>query len=212
MGIIQVFFSRFLPVLLATLIGVYAAFESERKRDEKKSKARVLEHLQSLKKEVDGNLEVQREHIKVIERKQQSTETDGEHFTLGLYSTDVWDAVLEDRLLDVLPVDLFYDLHDLYSNKKSTNELIRRLRIDALHPEIGDKKGSNLGEYDVWTQTVYQFNRQKNRVEAIGLGPMIRNRGDSIGRDIQDVEEEMDEQIQRLRQELDDSWLFFGVV
>lgn len=204
MGILNTFFVRFLPVLIATLIGVITAFELERWRDDRKSKARVLEQLRSLKKELDENLGVQSGHNRVIQRQQSSSRTEGDHYTLDLYSTDVWDAVLEDNLLDVIPADLFYDLQDLYSEIKSINELVRRLRTEALHPDLGEIQDSSFGEHRIWTQTVDYFDKNRGEIRSIGLGAQIRNRGDNIGSDMENVQQEIDTQIERLEKELSD--------
>lgn len=192
-----------LGTLLATLIGVYTAFNLDRRARRRNKQRRVYEHLRSIRYELEMN-QSNADKVDQIIRHLQQSDTEAAHYTLDIYSTDAWGAALDEQIIDNVDEGLYEDLQSVYTEIKRLNELIKRLRTEWLHPEIGETRGSGGYEYQVWTTSLVEWDEDKERAELTSLGPLIKDRSRSINRSINQLSEELEEEIDRLQKEAEE--------
>lgn len=142
--------------------------------------------------------------MSVIQKLQRQSEQKASHYIVDPYSTDAWDAALEDELIEILPSKTYHSLQKVYADIKRTNELIKRLRTEPMHPELGNLRGEGGYEYEIWTYSVTHYDEKKEDVKLSSLGPLIRERSHDIFSQIVDLRQNIDNQIRRLEEELDE--------
>jgi hypothetical protein len=189
---------QFVSVLLATLIGVYSAFLLDHWKQEQKARKQAGDHLQSIKSELQTNLdraESNRQLIKHLQRRKP----EGDHYLLEPLETDAWKAAVEEPILGTVSNELYDDLQDLYSDTKLANSLISRQRDEMHHETLGEEEGTGGYTYEVWTINVDYYDEDKERVATYGLGPRIRDEFESIVI-TSEIIEEIDSEIENLRE------------
>lgn len=193
-----------LATLIATLIGVATAFKLERRTEKRQQRREVLQHLKAVQKELEQNSNVGWGNFSLL-RRMQERDPEADHYAPELFVTDAWDAAIQQQLIDIVPTDLYHELQELYQQTKSTNELIRRLRIEAVHPEIGETMQSGGWEYERWTYSVHYYDSESEEVDRIGLGIRVMKTGRQIANNADSLQERIEEEIEEVEEELDDS-------
>jgi hypothetical protein len=191
----------FLATLTATLIGVYIAFQKDRKADRQQTRKTTIQHLKSIKKELELNHTNAQGNYNLIDTMQQQEDFDADHYSLEPYSTDAWDSAVSDQIIEVLDADLYTDLQRTYFLIKSTNEQIRRIRMEPLHNRIGDELDYGVTKVPVWTIDVNHWDTEREEINQKGLGEIIRDKSQKIrvhsGGNITSIEDEI-ERIEKL--------------
>ncbi|MFA9503241.1 hypothetical protein ACERIM_10715 [Natrinema sp. H-ect1] len=191
-----------LATLFATLVGVWIAFQLDRKSENVKKKKRAFQHLKAVQKELEQNESIGWNTHSLIREMQELDEPEADHYAPQLFMTDAWDAAIGDQLIDIIPASLYYELQELYQETKSTNELIRRLRIEAIDPRLGDIIQDGSWKFKNWTYSVYYYDQNRDEVEHLGLGPLILRHCRDIAGDASSLQQELDEVISELEKEL----------
>lgn len=184
--------------LVATLIGVYIAFKLDRRAGRRNKRRRVHEHLRSIKYELEMN-QANADKVDQIIRHLQQTDTEAAHYILDIYSTDAWDSALDEQIIDNVDEGLYEDLQRTYTEIKRLNELIKRLRTEWLHPEIGDTRGSGGYEYRVWTTSLVTWDENHDKADLTSLGPLIQDRSRSVDQSIHQLSDLLEEEIDQLK-------------
>ncbi len=176
-------------------------YEDRRERERKQQ--RVLQHLRALNKELELNQESAYGTVRVIRTLQQASQQEADHYALELFSTDAWNAALEEQLIDIISNEVYQELQQLYKQTKSANELIKRLRTEVLHPSIGEEINEDwAGSYTNWTISVLYWNDDKDEVDFYGLGVLIWKKVENLKRSIDGILQDIESEIQRLEEEL----------
>lgn len=193
-----------LATLFATLIGVLIAFKLDRRAEDTKKRKRVLQHMRAVQKELNQNEEIGWGNHSLIRELQEMDEPEADHYAPNLFMTDAWDAAIEDQLIDLVPAELYYELQGHHHDIKSTNELIRRLRIEAVDPRIGELVHDGSWEYINWTYSVYYYDHDSEEVDHLGLGPLILHQCGDLAGDSNQLQQSLDNVIEEIESSLQD--------
>lgn len=181
----------FIATLLATLIGVGSAFFLNRRAEARVKRRRVRDHLRAIENELEINRGIGNGNWKVVDELQQvgsDVRADSDHYILDPFSTDAWDAALEEQIVDEVPEEFYERLQHLYSKTKATNEQLKRLRTEFMHKEIeAAESGSKY-----WSMVVAHWDTDRDDVNTYALGPYLKGRCDTIRQEAQDIHEEID--------------------
>lgn len=123
----------------------------------------------------------------------QQTDPEAAHYILNIYSTDPWDAALDEQIID----NVNEELQSTYTEIKRLNELIKRLRTESLHPELGETRGSGGYGYPLLSTSLVAWEATKEEVGQTPLGPLIRERSLPIIRSIPELLGLLEEEIGR---------------
>lgn len=194
---------QFLGTLIATGIGVYAAFRLDRKLEQRRLHQTVRADLDSISQELERIQQITDANRHLLSQF-QNRKNDVPYYVLRQYPTDAWRASLQDELVEVLGADLFEDLLQVYSDADHLNQLIERTHIEWLHPDIGqdesgilDKLGGHAGNiFDrdtIWSIGVNYYNEDKEEMDLLALGPLIKRLSADLGRDAKGLSEDVKE-------------------
>ncbi|WP_256545442.1 AlbA family DNA-binding domain-containing protein [Halobellus inordinatus] len=173
----------------------------ENRRERERKKQRVLQYLRALEKELDLNNKSAKGGRKLLRKLQQNHQVDSDHYVIDLLATDAWDAALDEQLIEIISQDVYQQLQEQYKLIRSTNELIRRLRTEVLHPEIGTEKSDDWGDFRIWTITVSFWNSEKEEMDYLGLGPLIMQKLSEVQKSTREISPELTSEIERLEEE-----------
>lgn len=191
-----------IATLIATLIGVFIAFYLDRLQERKRQKRRVLQHLKAIRKELRLTNQTGEGNRQVIKELQRRNNLKADHYIAELFSTDAWDAAIHDQVIEEVPDEHYHDLQEFYRDVRSLNELIHRLRLEPLHPSMGEIVGEGGWEYENWTYTVYYHDPKDESLEFSGLGPLILMRSRDLAGRSAELSEQLEEEISSLESEL----------
>ena len=194
--------SQILPTLVGSLIGVFVAFRLDRQVEQRQNKEDTLKILKSVKKELEMNKHVAKGNYQVIAELQEN-ETNSDHYALSLFEASSWKTAAGSQLIGELNSEAYSDLQDIYTQSKSLNEQIKRLRTEAVHPNIGEVDKDEPFEMRVWTISVRYWDSNTNTVETTGLGELIQERSKTLRLDIDDLNPILDDVISKLEHELE---------
>lgn len=193
------FFSQFVAVLLATLIGVYLAFRLDRFQRKRQTQQQTIDHLRSIKNEIQTNKERIEANQKMIRHLQQQNRK-GNHYILTPLETDAWLSALEEPIVGIVSNDVYEQLQDNYSKMKVVNSLIDRQKSEMHHPVIGSEESSGTISYEVWTISVEYYDITEEEVDYLGLGVLIWQKLNYF-QELDSLVELLDEEIKRLNKQ-----------
>ena len=176
----------------------------ENRRERERKKRRVLQHLRALENELALNKESADGGERVLRKLQHRNDMESDHYVIELFSTDAWDAALDEQLIDIINPELYRQLQEQYRLVRSTNELIKRLRTEALHPEIGEDENDEWGDFTIWTISVSYWDSQNEDVGFLGLGPLIKQKLVEIQGSIRDIESKLSSEIAELEADVEE--------
>ena len=188
-------FFSILPTFFATLSGVIIAFRLDRYAERKRARETTLEQLKTIKSELDENSDTLESNYRVINQLQEEGNS-ASHYALALCSTSAWEASLDKSVIEHIDPTLYRELQQVYSKTEAVNELVRRLRTESLHPQLGEDE--DILESGIWTISVSYWNANRERVEDIGLGDLIKNRSNETKVKLEGVEQRIDEEVNEL--------------
>jgi len=193
----------FLATLIATLTGVLLAFGLDRWKQQIARKQRNLDVLKSIRKELELNRDIADNTSRLVRKLQnRGLHDEADHYIIDLYSTDAWNTAIQEQIKSDLNSSVYYSLQSLYHQIRTTNEITRRLRTETLHPEVG--KTENLGNYshEIYTTTIEYYDQENSETDILGLAIMLHHRAREIEAEIRDLQESIDDQIDRIEQEV----------
>lgn len=187
----------FISTLLATLIGVGLGFRLDKVLENRARKKTVQQHLEAVVEELESNKNIIKQNRNVIKHLQDEG-NNATHYALRKFSSNAWEAALDNQFIEHLDDDdLYQNLQSLYANIDSTNELIKRLRTESLHPRMGETENEYL-DTEVWTVNVAYWDRSREEVEETGLADLIKSESDNLNIEIDGVKTELEDIITRL--------------
>ncbi|MFD1641801.1 hypothetical protein [Halohasta litorea] len=187
----------FISTLFATLIGVYIAFGLDRRAKKEDGTKTNLNSLLALRNELELNQDIAIGNYKTLSE-QGDSDVDVDHYSVDLYTVDSWNAAVQSNVLSKIDPDLHKSIHRHYSQIMSTNEQIRRLRMEPLHQRLEEDSDDGPIALDVWTIRVSYWDEQEERVMECGLGDLIRNRSNRIKIKSTSLEDRLDDEIDEL--------------
>lgn len=198
-------FLRFFGTLFATLIGVGTAFWLNRRAEKRRAKQLVLNHLRALQQEMDMNEEAAAENqnlIGVLSGRTHGKVPEADYYVLAMFSVDAWDSALQEQLLEVVRPDLFHDFQQLYSQIRSTNELVKRLRRSGSEMAGKNPDDRELALLENIDDVVAYWDADDEEVDIWLLGILIDLRCRDVESAIGDISGSLDGEIDRLEAEL----------
>lgn len=188
----------FTSTLFATLIGVYIAFWLERQGKNRDRRQKNLNSLLALRSEIQLNKSIAvGNHSTVAQQGDSNPNID--HYSIDVYSVDAWNSAVQDNILSQINPDLHESIQQVYSQIKSTNELIKRLRVEPLHDQLEEDSNDNPYGLEPWTIRVSYWDEQEEKVMESGLGNLIGDRSNRIKIKLESVEDQLDDEIDTLK-------------
>lgn len=193
----------FVATLVATLIGVKIAFDLDRTAESKKKKGRVIQHLNSLNKELSINREIATSNYRTLTGMQDDA-LESNHYALEPFNTDAWNAAIGERIIELVDESTHGELQEVYAEIRSINELIERVRTEPLYQGIGEEETVGPTDMTIWTIQINYWDHEADEVRETGLGDLILTRSQSLRVKIDSVSGEIDQEISKLEDESDD--------
>jgi hypothetical protein len=191
-------FLGFVATLIATLIGVQKGFQKDREAKRQDDRKQMSNLLRSIQEEIQSNKSIANRNFRLLRRMQAQEDLDVDHYSVDLFSADVWEPALDAGAVSWLDSELFSDIQEVYILMRNTNELIRRLRSESLHQEIGESEQYGPIEFDVWTISVAYWDEDTSQIEELGLGELIKNNSKEIKLSISQLEDDLEEEVDRI--------------
>lgn len=188
----------FISTLFATLIGVYIAFWLERQAKNRDRRQTNLNSLLALRSEIQRNKGIAVGNHNTVAQ-QADSDPDVDHYSIDMYNIDAWDSAVQNNILSQIDPDLHESIQQVYSQIKSTNELIKRLRVEPLHDQLEENPNDNPYGLEPWTIRVSYWDEQEQKVMESGLGNLIGDRSNRIKIKLESVEDKLDHEINRLK-------------
>ena len=188
----------FISTLFATLIGVYIAFWLERQAKNRDRRQTNLNSLLALRSEIQRNKGIAVGNHSTVAQ-QAGSDPDVDHYSIDMYNIDAWDSAVQNNILSQIDPDLHESIQQVYSQIKSTNELIKRLRVEPLHDQLEENPNDNPYGLEPWTIRVSYWDEQEQKVMESGLGNLIGDRSNRIKIKLESVEDQLDHEINRLK-------------
>lgn len=188
----------FIATLIATLIGVEKGFEKDREAKNSDEKRRVLNHIRSVRNELNANKSAAESNYRLLRSMQSSDGLDSDHYSVMLLSTESWGAAVDGRINQEIDEDLYSEIQELYSDFQYINELIRRVRTEPLHQRIGDSESIGELELEVWSITVTHWNDEAGEPDVSMLGDLIKNECNQANIKAKNISNRLDNEIEKL--------------
>ncbi|MUV87832.1 hypothetical protein GJ631_15045 [Natronomonas sp. CBA1123] len=188
----------FFATLIATLIGVYIAFYLERIAEKRNQQRQIANYLESLNKELKLNKSITNGNFEVLSNLQDSGSSDT-YYSLEPYNTDAWDAAIQGQIIESISSEVHGDLQEIYSDIRSTNELIRRIRVESLQPEVGESESKGEIEIDRRTITVQHWDDNTESIREVGLAELISRKANALGMSVDRVLPKLEEELDQIQ-------------
>lgn len=187
--------------LIATLIGVRRGFQKDRKAEQQRRVRTTIQHLKAIDKELTLNSGVASGNHQLINSLLDGDNEHIDHYSIDIYSTDAWDAAVNDKMIEHISEDIYSDIQEIYSITKRTNELIMRVQTEPLHPQVGEKQEWGEIEFKKWSISVNYWDEESETIKQAELGELIKRRSNRINIGIQAVNQSLEDEIRDLEED-----------